>query len=62
MNNDQPAAKVAEIAKEVLDIPTLEPRGRDGLDFHEVGVMGLRRALLAAFTAGQLHEINARKG
>lgn len=43
----------AKIAKEVLDIETLEPRNSDQLDFHEVSVWGIRDALRAAFGAGR---------
>lgn len=40
------------IAKKCLGIPTLKPRGRDRLDFHDVGVVGLKKALVQAFEAG----------
>jgi hypothetical protein len=33
------------IARDVLAIPTLATRGRDALDFHDVGVVSLKRAL-----------------
>jgi hypothetical protein len=42
-----------KIASEHLNIQTLEPRNRDRLDFYEVGVAGLQRALDAAYRAGQ---------
>ena len=42
-----------EIAKEVLKVPTLRTRKSDGLDFHEVSVWGLKRALAAAYEAGR---------
>jgi hypothetical protein len=38
-----------KIAKELLDIATLEARNSDGLDFHEVSVWGIRNALVAAY-------------
>ena len=41
------------IAQTKLDIPTLRRRKSDGLDFHEVSVWGLRRALAAAYEAGR---------
>jgi hypothetical protein len=44
---------LTDIALKELKIPTLEPRGRDHLDFHEVGVMSLSEALTAAYKAGQ---------
>lgn len=42
-----------QIAREHLHIETLEQRNRDHLDFHEVGVVGVQRALDAAYRAGQ---------
>ena len=41
------------IAKTELRIPTLKERKMDALDFHEVSVWGLKRALLAAYKAGR---------
>ena len=43
---------LTEIAERVLGIATLEVRQSDALDFHEVGVASLRRALEDAFEAG----------
>lgn len=40
------------IASSELGIETLEPRGRDSLDFHDVGVVRLRRALHRAYLTG----------
>ncbi len=40
------------IAREVLNITTLTTRGRDALDFHDVGVVSLKRALKRAYAAG----------
>ena len=40
------------IAREELFIPTLATRGRDALDFHDVGVVSLKRALKRAYVAG----------
>ncbi|MBE7508500.1 MAG: hypothetical protein HS101_19770 [Planctomycetia bacterium] len=34
--------RLTQIAQEHLGIETLEQRGRDALDFHEVGVAGLK--------------------
>ena len=42
-----------KIASERLGIETLEVRGRDALDFQEVGVASLKDALDAAYRAGQ---------
>lgn len=44
---------LTQIARKHLGIETLESRGRDALDFHEVGVAGLTAALDAAYRAGQ---------
>ena len=41
------------IARDHLLIDTLEVRNMDGLDFHEVSVTGVRRALEAAYDAGR---------
>lgn len=41
------------IAQEKLRIPTLQERRSDGLDFHEVSVWTLKRALQAAYDAGR---------
>ena len=46
-------AKATLIAKEELFIDTLEVRGRDGLDFHDVSVTGIKKALQRAFEEGQ---------
>jgi hypothetical protein len=43
----------AQIARQHLGIETLEQRNRDSLDFHDVGVIGVERALDAAYRAGQ---------
>jgi hypothetical protein len=51
------AAKVqpyaAKIAKEILDLETLETRNMDSLDFHELSVWEIRNALEAAYNAGR---------
>jgi hypothetical protein len=49
-----PEDLLERIAAEVLGIATLDARASDDLDFHQVGVRSLRRALEAAFEAGQL--------
>lgn len=43
---------LAKIAKSVLNVDTLENRGRDALDFHRVAVWSLRRALEDAYQQG----------
>jgi hypothetical protein len=51
------AAKVqpyaAKIAKEILDLETLETRNMDSLDFHELSVWEIREALEAAYNEGR---------
>jgi len=42
-----------QIAQAALRVPTLRRRNSDGLDFHEVSVWGLKRALVAAYEAGR---------
>lgn len=41
-----------KIATEHLDLETLATRGRDSLDFHDLAVWEIRRALAAAYEAG----------
>ena len=45
-------ADIERIARDHLGVETLETRGSDRLDFHEVSAEGIRRALLAAYMAG----------
>jgi hypothetical protein len=45
--------RLAEIARRILGIPTLDLRKADRLDFHEVGVHNLLQALRLAYRAGQ---------
>jgi hypothetical protein len=40
------------IARERTDIPTLRPRGRDSLDFHDVSVFALADMMQSAYNAG----------
>ena len=42
-----------QIAREHLDIETLETRRMDRLDFHEVAVWQVEKALRAAYEAGR---------
>jgi hypothetical protein len=46
-------APIERIAREILDLETLETRNMDGLDFHELAVWEIRRALEAAYAAGR---------
>lgn len=43
---------IDEIAHRHLGLDTLEERGSDSLDFHELPVWDIRTALAAAFAAG----------
>jgi len=42
-----------QLARDLLHIDTLETRNSDSLDFHEVAVWQVRKALEAAYRAGQ---------
>jgi hypothetical protein len=44
---------LAKIAKQHLDLDTLEERKRDSLDFHELAVWQIKAALIAAYEAGR---------
>ena len=44
--------QLEQIAKQYLNVPTLERRTTDSLDFHEVSVWSLKAALEAAYQAG----------
>ncbi|MBS0195992.1 MAG: hypothetical protein JSR77_04465 [Planctomycetes bacterium] len=52
-------AAATEAAREALLIETLETRGRDALDFHEVSVSMIRDAIAIAFEAGYAAGQNA---
>ncbi len=43
---------IETIARDHLQVPTLDTRRSDSLDFHEVAVWQLREALEAAYQAG----------
>jgi len=43
---------LTQIARQHLDIETLETRRSDSLDFHDVAVWQVREALQAAYLAG----------
>lgn len=45
---------LSRIAAKRLNIPTLETRGSDSLDFHELSVWSIHDALNRAFSAGKL--------
>lgn len=44
---------VTRIAREVLDLETLDERRMDDLDFHELSVWQIRQALEQAYEAGR---------
>lgn len=46
-------ATASRIAREVLGLDTLETRHSDGLDFHDLAVWQIRKALVAAYEAGR---------
>ena len=46
-------ATIEKIAKEILDLETLETRRMDSLDFHDLAVWEIRKALEAAYNAGR---------
>jgi hypothetical protein len=43
---------IERIGRDVLDLPTLESRNSDELDFHALSVWQIREALCAAYRAG----------
>ena len=43
---------IDRIAREILGLETLERRNSDSLDFHDLSVWEIKRALEAAYTAG----------
>jgi hypothetical protein len=45
------------IARNLLDIESLAPQGRDRLDFHEIHVSLLRRAMEEAWKAGARYHL-----
>ena len=57
MNEQRKEAKrdaaLAEIARDVLGIKTLEARKSDEADFHDLAVWSIDKALQAAYEAGQ---------
>jgi len=47
-------AALAEIARDVLGIETLQTRKSDEADFHDLAVWSIERALKIAYEAGRL--------
>ena len=52
---------LSRIAKDVLHIATLKTRKGGDLDFYEVAVWQVRRALELAFMVGQCHPSKAKR-
>ena len=50
-----------KIAREILDLETLETRRMDSLDFKEQAVWSIAEALNAAYEAGRKEKIAATK-
>ncbi len=44
---------LTEVAATILDLETLETRNSDRLDFHELAVWQIKKALEAAYAAGR---------
>ena len=57
----QQQKEIERIAKDFLGFETLEIRNSDRLDFHDVGVGGVKAALEAAYNAGRLYEIKLQQ-
>jgi hypothetical protein len=57
MPKSQKFIKIEEIAKKHLNIPTLECRNSDSLDFHDCGVISIKDALSEAYNAGVLAQV-----
>jgi len=52
-NNKTTPTVITKIAREILELATLESRNNDSLDFKEFAVWRIKAALMAAFNAGQ---------
>lgn len=50
---DQMNQTIAEIAARILGVGNLAPHNIDSVDFHELSVTSIRRALEAAYEAGR---------
>lgn len=53
MSTKKMNATIDEIAREILGLETLETRHSDSLDFHDMGVWSIRKALETAYKAGR---------
>jgi hypothetical protein len=52
--------EILKIAKIYLHLETLETRNSDSLDFHDTAVWSIRKALSAAYNAGQMRGQNGK--
>jgi hypothetical protein len=52
---------ITQVARKYLGIDTLQTRHRDSLDFHEISVWQLAKALQAAYDAGRVSRKNPKK-
>jgi hypothetical protein len=52
---------ISKIAKEVLNLETLEVRYSDSLDFHDLSVQAIKKALEKAYKAGVKNSEISRK-
>ena len=52
-NNPRKNQTIAEIAATILGVETLATQNRDALDFHDLAVWNIQRALEAAYEVGR---------
>ena len=58
MSRTAVSAAIATIAREELGIRTLDIRGGDGVDFHDLHVGRIERALTRAYLEGGVAAVN----
>ena len=58
MSRTAVSAAIATIAREELGIRTLEIRGGDGVDFHDLHVGRIERAVTRAYREGGVAAVN----
>ena len=58
MSRTAVSAAIASIAREELGIRTLDIRGGDGVDFHDLHVGRIERALTRAYREGGVAAVN----
>ena len=58
MSRTAVSAAIATIAREELGIRTLDIRGGDGVDFHDLHVGRIERALTRAYREGGVAAVN----